>query len=305
MKTSTKPWSDFKSADYTPEQWHNACLIHQHEGTPTSKDQCKLPVKTPDGAVNRNAVRAATSALSGARAELQASKAEKAAAAAKLLAYYKEFDDEPPPILTTLTHDDALEGFLAHYGVKGMKWGVRRSRDVLSRAAGRKKSKSSENDDDIDETRKMKNAPAGTVTTQGDKTLIKRKDGTWEETSLSVDAERTLRTANKSPHEMSDREIKEAVNRANQIKQYEDLFGNTQQSEIKRKVEQLKLQREYAQLRAEMNPSTMTKVNNFMKTAATGFENYQKINNATNGKLSKGITAALAPATGGKHRKGN
>lgn len=304
MKTSTKPWSDFKSADYTPEQWHNACLIHQHEGTPTSKDQCKLPVKTPDGAVNRNAVRAATSALSGARAELQASKAEKAAAAAKLLAYYKEFDDEPPPILTTLTHDDALEGFLAHYGVKGMKWGVRRSRDVLSRAAGRKKSKSSENDDDIDETRKMKNAPAGTVTTQGDKTLVKRKDGTWEETRLSVDAERTLRTSTKSSHEMSDREIREALNRAKMIKEYDDLFGTTQQSEIKRKVEQLRLQKEYSQLRAEMNPSTMKRVSGLMNSAANGFATYQKINKATDGKLSKNIASAFGAQTGGKHRKG-
>ena len=41
-----------------------------------------------------------------------------------------------------MTHD--TEAFLAHYGVKGMKWGVRRSDAELARASGRRKSTPSE-----------------------------------------------------------------------------------------------------------------------------------------------------------------
>lgn len=117
---SERPWSEYTAADYTVEQWHNSCLIHQHVGPPTSKGQCKLPVKTPNGAVNRNAVHSAAAALAGARGGVHASSDEKASAAKKLISLYHEMDEKPPPSL--LTHSD-----LEHYGTKGMRWGVRRS----------------------------------------------------------------------------------------------------------------------------------------------------------------------------------
>ena len=31
LHISEKPWGDYTEADYTIEQWHRACLIHQHE----------------------------------------------------------------------------------------------------------------------------------------------------------------------------------------------------------------------------------------------------------------------------------
>src|SRR5207237_2180777 len=123
---SEKPWSDYTSADYTIEQWHAACLIHQHEGAPTSKGQCKLPVKTPNGAVNRNGVQAAAAALAGARGGMNASPEEKATAAKALLRYYSQLNMKPPPSLMSFAHFD-LDAFLAHHGIRGMKWGVRRS----------------------------------------------------------------------------------------------------------------------------------------------------------------------------------
>lgn len=116
---STKPWSDYKESDYTVTQWHNACLIHQHDGPPTSKSQCKLPVKTPDGALNRNGVVAAAAALAGARGGVDATTEEKTKARTALIGYYNQLNMPLPP---GLQHSDVGE-FLAHFGRKGMKWG--------------------------------------------------------------------------------------------------------------------------------------------------------------------------------------
>ena len=121
VTVSDKPWSDWTKADYSPEQWHAACLIHLHEGAPTSKNECKLPVRTPTGTLNRNGVHAAAAALAGARGGVDAPPDKKAAAARALRGYYKQLDEEPPE---SLSHAEIDEVF-AHFGVRGMKWGVR------------------------------------------------------------------------------------------------------------------------------------------------------------------------------------
>jgi hypothetical protein len=124
---SMRPWSEYTSADYTIEQWHKACLIHQHDGAPTSKGQCKIPVRTPNGAVNKNGVHAAMAALNGARGGVQATTDEKMKARGQLSALYKQLGEEPPGFMAKHSDmdDDAM---LEHFGVRGMKWGVRKSR---------------------------------------------------------------------------------------------------------------------------------------------------------------------------------
>jgi hypothetical protein len=121
---SVKPWSDYTKADYSIEQWHKACLVHQHTGAPTSKSQCKLPVRTPNGALNKNGVQAAAAALAGARGGVQASPVEKALAAKSLITYYHQMGSNPPP---SLVRHSSVQDFIDHHGVKGMHWGVRRS----------------------------------------------------------------------------------------------------------------------------------------------------------------------------------
>lgn len=130
VSVSEKSWGDYKAADYTPEQWHAACLIHQHEGAPTSKGQCKIPVRTPDGTLSRGGVHAAAGALAGARGGVNASPAELASAKKAVVRLYGQLDEEAPP---SMTHAD-LEGFLAHFGTKGMKWGIRKNIDNNGRS---------------------------------------------------------------------------------------------------------------------------------------------------------------------------
>jgi len=153
---STKPWDQYKESDYSLAQWHKACLIHMHDGPPTSKDQCKLPVRTPNGALNKYGVIAAAAVLDGARAPVDAPTDKKKAAARALLGFYKEFNSDPPVKLKSLAQSSVSENlsdFLEHYGVKGMRWGVRRkggvkklsgySRDAKTAAQIHKKAKTS------------------------------------------------------------------------------------------------------------------------------------------------------------------
>jgi hypothetical protein len=254
---SEKPWSDYTEADYSLEQWHRACLIHQHQGAPTSKQQCKLPVRTPAGVLSRAGVHAAAAALAGARGGVNASADEKMKASAALVRLYGKLNEEPPP---SLAHDELanVENFLAHFGRKGMKWG----QHIFSRGS---------------ESSSSSGKP--TVPPPG------------HHTDISVDAQALVRTANKQEHERSDREIREAVNRANQIKQYNQLFGN--KSELEKKVEQLRLQKEYRDLNSELNPPKRSAVQKFVSNASKGFETYQKIDGMMDGQLSKGMARKL------------
>ena len=134
---SEKEWSAYSAADYTIEQWHNACLIHQHTGPPTSKNQCKLPVKTPNGAVNRNGVHAALAALHGARTPINASSQEKARAESRLRTLYSQMGEK----FQSASHsNEEVDKILEHYGKKGMKWGVRTAKTPVKTSKDYKKS---------------------------------------------------------------------------------------------------------------------------------------------------------------------
>jgi hypothetical protein len=137
---SIRPWSEYTSADYTIQQWHNSCLIHQHTGAPASKNQCKLPVKTPSGALNKNGVMAAAAALAGARGGVHASSSEKSSASKALIRYYHQINAQPPP---SLMRHSSVQEFIEHHGVKGMHWGVRRSGGSRPSGGGSKTSRGS------------------------------------------------------------------------------------------------------------------------------------------------------------------
>lgn len=101
---SDKPWGQFSESDYSLEQWYDACLIKPPKAEYTAKSQAKLPVREPDGTLNRNAVHAAAAALAGARGGIKATAQERRAAARALVRLYRELDEKPPESIRRLAN---------------------------------------------------------------------------------------------------------------------------------------------------------------------------------------------------------
>jgi len=101
MPVSNKPWGNVSESDYRDAAaFCRACLIDlNRSGEEKTKAKCKLPVREPSGALNRNAVHAAAAALAGARGGVAAPPDAKRAAARRLLRLYGELGDEPPESL--------------------------------------------------------------------------------------------------------------------------------------------------------------------------------------------------------------
>lgn len=159
---SDTKWSQFKNSDYTDEQYASACLLDRGENAGTAKQRYGLPVREPNGTLNRNACHAAAAVLSsvGGTGSARGSKVKGtpeqiAKAKKKLVALYKGPLGEDVP--TGLGGEDTVKqavdlgsefvlerygvgvedpmvqisdkgaAFLTHYGVKGQKWGVRKN----------------------------------------------------------------------------------------------------------------------------------------------------------------------------------
>ena len=207
-----------------------------------------------------------------------------------------------PPTLSEMTHiletqDDVLE----HYGIKGMKWGIRRSpkqlasiRDGDGEEVGSLTSSSRKVRD------KIKSMKAGQValldTDDGPMITIKQKDGTFREVKISADQESVLRTMRKDPSEMSTRELKEATARAEALDKYNKLFNPTPDvnKELQDRVNAMKLQKEYSQIYGQMNPSATKRVVSFINDVkAPAFSAWQMANKVTNNALNDNINEML------------
>ena len=101
MAISDKPWSQFSQADYMPEQMRRACLIHIDPNSDNKADH-KLPVREPDGTLNRNGVHAAAAVLAGERGGVDAPPAQTRAAARQLIRFYREMNEDPSESLRRL-----------------------------------------------------------------------------------------------------------------------------------------------------------------------------------------------------------
>ncbi len=103
-RLSTRPWSEVTPADWADaESYCRACLVDLNPpGEPKAKARCKLPVREPDGTLNRNALIAAQGALVGARGGVELSPEEKRRAARKLVRLMREHGLEPADSLLEL-----------------------------------------------------------------------------------------------------------------------------------------------------------------------------------------------------------
>lgn len=209
---------------------------------------------------------------------------------------------------------DQVEAFLAHHGVKGMRWGVRRTDAALGNPDGGKNGVDSKSGVDVTKskmaegsaiklTRRQKKqlAKAG-VDTSGKGISIKDKNhleiDNPADIKLSVDAERFVRTRLKASHEMSDAEITAAIKRQENVNKYNMLFAPDANKVLKDKVEALQLQKEYGRLNAEMNPSKLKRASDLVKSASDTYNSIpgplRKMINKQMGDAFKAATEASA-----------
>jgi len=102
---SDKPWSDFTQADYDEDQWFRATALHKNGDSRTKSDN-GLPIREPDGTLNRNGVHNAASRFGQVDAPAEA----KAAAAATLRGAYDTLGEEPPEAIAQAAAETLVAG---------------------------------------------------------------------------------------------------------------------------------------------------------------------------------------------------
>lgn len=215
----------------------------------------------------------------------------------EVLNHSDEVELESPPTLSEMLHAlETKDEVLKHYGIKGMRWGFRRSRQELAavtnsdgeRVGGiRTQSKK-----DAEQLRNMKTGSVLVLDTMDGPTVVsKQSDGTFKKVTMSADAQNVLRTVNKDPVEMSTREIGEANKRAQAIEQYNKIFNPTMDpnAELKARAEAMELQQKYAAAQAKMNPSKAARVGNFVNDLSPAFNLYVKANKDMDGALNNNL----------------
>lgn len=85
---------DGSAANYTPEQWYRATVVHLSDDKENKSDH-KLPIRTPSGELSRAGVHAAASRLN----QVDAPPEKINTAKASLRSAYKELGEDPPEVL--------------------------------------------------------------------------------------------------------------------------------------------------------------------------------------------------------------
>ena len=162
----------------------------------------------------------------------------------------------------------SVDTFFAHFGVKGMKWGVRRSDAQLAKAAETRSSESGEGSS---------------------------SSSSSSSANVSEDALRFIEKSQQPPVALTDQEIRQVLDRARITKQYNEIFNPETQpnSELRQKVEKLRLEKEFSQLNSEMNPSLASRLSSLIQNATKGFEAYQKLDEVSDNKLTNQIRKAF------------
>lgn len=226
----------------------------------------------------------------------------------------------PPSLSEMKQFLEARDGDALQFGVKGMRWGFRRTDAQLGKGKNRVKDDDG-NDvggiatDSRSTNKQLSKMGSGeaVVLDAGDgskpKIYTKQKDGSFKETTISADAASVMRTLNKDPSEMSTREINEAVNRMQKIEAYNKIFAPTPNphAALQAKVDAMELEVRYKQALAKAHPpkpSPLSRVKGLIDAVSPMYALYQKVNgDPKKGTISEQLMKLLNTAnkaTGGK-----
>jgi HK97 family phage major capsid protein/HK97 family phage prohead protease len=118
-----KPW-DGSSSRFTDQEYARSCVLDRGASVSNAKERYSLPVREPDGTLNRNAVHAAAQRI----AQVSAPGDVVAAAARALVALYRQLGEQPPESLAKLAGAAAVAGAVAAGGSAN---GKSEQRDVV------------------------------------------------------------------------------------------------------------------------------------------------------------------------------
>lgn len=217
------------------------------------------------------------------------------------------------PMDSVAMSDDADE-FFEHHGVKGMKWGVRRTDAQLGNPDGghngvkaksgveiiKSKLAGGSKDGEVTLSRKEKKAAvaAAVEAKKNPKPEIKIEIDNPQDIKISQDAVDFVRTRLKDGHEMSNREINEAINRAQKVETYNKLFAPDPNAELKARLEALDTQVRINEATAKLTPERISAAKKLLGAAETGFKVYNQIDGVTGGALGKAINEKASKALG-------
>ena len=105
---SSAPW-DGSAGRFSIEQWRRSCCI-DHGGDSSEKGNYSLPIREPDGTLNRNGVHNAAARIN----QVQCSSSAKAAGARKLAAAYRSMGEHPPADVLRFAGESAAETVAHH-----------------------------------------------------------------------------------------------------------------------------------------------------------------------------------------------
>ena len=129
--------------------------------------------------------------------------------------------------------------YLMHHGVKGMKWGVRRTPEQLGYRGSTKTGGSLQDTVRKETTPTVKRGKGKDNITPAEKITSDGRRITDELSTMSNRASRNRTRKNSNVSQMSDAELRQAINRLNMEKQYNDLLQSSSTSKGKQTVDNI------------------------------------------------------------------